>query len=62
MEFIWLVDIRQPRDESWKARVAEPKGSVQARTVGMTAYGVDRVAADKSQTYCPRLEGLVPGF
>ena len=24
--------------------------------------GVDRVVADKAQTYCPRLEGLVLGF
>jgi hypothetical protein len=24
--------------------------------------GVDWVAADKPQTYCPRLEGLVPWF
>jgi hypothetical protein len=23
---------------------------------------VDRVAADKAQTYCPRLEGLAPWF
>jgi hypothetical protein len=30
--------------------------------VGMTAHGVDRVAADKAQTYCPRLEGLAPWF
>jgi hypothetical protein len=28
----------------------------------MTAHGVDRVAADKAQTYCPRLEGSPPGF
>jgi hypothetical protein len=28
----------------------------------MTAHGVDRVAADKAQTYCPRLEGLAPWF
>jgi len=40
----------------------EPKGSVQARAVGITAPGVDRVVADKAQTYCPRLEGLVSWF
>ena len=28
----------------------------------MTAHGVDRVAADKAQTYCPRLEGSPLGF
>ena len=54
-----VVDIR---DESWKARASESKsiGSVQARTVGITAPGVDRAVADKAQTHCPRLERLVP--
>jgi hypothetical protein len=55
-----LVDIRTTRGESWKARASESTGSVQARAVGITALGVDRVVADKPQTYCPRLEGLVP--
>ena len=35
------------------------KGSVQARAVGIIAPGADRVVADKAQTHCPRLEGLV---
>jgi len=39
---------------------SQPKGSVQARTVGIIAPGVDRVVADKAQTHCPRSEGLVP--
>jgi hypothetical protein len=26
---------------------------------GITAIGVDRVAADKAPAYCPRVEGLV---
>ena len=39
---------------------SHPKESVQARTVGIIASGVDRVVADKPQTYCPRSEGLVP--
>jgi hypothetical protein len=48
-----------------KGRVVEsagiqPKGSVQARTAGITAPGVDWVVADKAQTHCLRLEGLVP--
>ncbi|HSE87175.1 MAG TPA: hypothetical protein VLJ79_13200 [Candidatus Binatia bacterium] len=49
-----------------KGRVVESagtpqlKGSVQARTVGITTPGVDRVVADKGQTHCPRLERLVP--
>jgi hypothetical protein len=50
------------RAESWRARAPKPKGSVQARAVGITARGADRVVADKAQTHCPRLEGLVPGF
>jgi hypothetical protein len=33
------------------------KGNVQALSFGITAIGVDRVAADKAQTHCPRLEG-----
>jgi hypothetical protein len=50
-----------------KGRVVESAGterkrSVQARAVGITASGVDRVVADKAQTYCARLEGLVPWF
>ena len=55
-----VVDIRELRDESWRARASESIGSVQARTVGITAPGVDRVVADKAQTHCPRLERLVP--
>ena len=54
------MDIQEPRGESWKARAPAPRGSVQAPTVGMTASGADRVVADKAQTYCPRLERLVP--
>jgi Sel1 repeat len=50
------------RGESWRARAAEPKGSVQARTVGITAPGVDRVVADKAQTHCPHSERLAPWF
>jgi len=34
--------------------------SDQARTVGMTAPGVDRVVAAKAQSHCRRLERLVP--
>ena len=41
-------------------RASDPTGSVQARTVGITAPGVDGVVADKAQTHCPRLERLVP--
>jgi hypothetical protein len=50
------------KGESWKARASEPKGCVQAWTAEVTAPGVDRVVADKAQTYCPRLEGLGPWF
>ncbi|HSF57628.1 MAG TPA: hypothetical protein VLD83_06125 [Candidatus Binatia bacterium] len=48
------------KGESWRARASDPIGSVQARTVGLTAPGVDGVVADKAQTHCPRLERLVP--
>ena len=54
------MDIRELRGESWRARASEPTGSVQARTVAITASGVDGVVADKARTYCPRLERLVP--
>ena len=40
----------------------EPKASVQARAVGITTSGMDRVLADKAQTHCPRLEELDPRF
>src|SRR5215510_875432 len=33
----WLVDIRDLRGESWRVRASDPIGSVQARTVGITA-------------------------
>ena len=48
------------KGESWRVRASDPIGSVQARTVGITAPGVDGVVADKAQTHCPRLERLVP--
>ena len=41
-------------------RARERERSVQARAVAITTLGVDRVVADKTQTYCPRLEGLGP--
>jgi hypothetical protein len=56
------MDMRQPRGESWRARASEPKGSVRARAGEIITPGVDRVVADKAQTYCPRLEGLVSWF
>ena len=34
--------------------------TVQARTVGITDLGADRVVAEKAQTYWPGLEGLAP--
>ena len=57
-----VLDIRQPRGKSWRPRAHKREGSVQARAVGITAVGVDRVVADKAQTYCPRVEGLAPGL
>jgi len=36
------------------------KDAFRPRTVGITAPGVDRVVADKAETYCPRWEGLAP--
>ena len=52
--------MRDLRGESWRVQASDPIGSVQARTVGITAPGVDGVVADKAQTHCPRLERLVP--
>src|SRR5947208_5753097 len=52
--------MRGPRDESWRARAPDRKGSIQAPAVGITAPGVDRVVADEAQAYCPRAEGLGP--
>jgi hypothetical protein len=57
-----LIDKLEPRGESWRAWASEREVSVQAGTVGLTALGVDRVVAYKAQTYCLRLEGLVPWF
>jgi hypothetical protein len=56
----WLLDIRELRGESWRARAVQPKASLHARTVGITALGADRVVADETQTHCPCSEGLVP--
>jgi hypothetical protein len=53
---------RQLGDEPWKAQASEPKESVQARAVGTTAPGADRVGPTRYQAHCPRLEGLVPGL
>jgi hypothetical protein len=53
---------RQQRDEPWKARAPESKESVQALAVGITTPWSGSGGAYKSQTYCPRLEGLVPWF
>jgi len=39
------------KGESWRARASDSIGSVQARTVGITSSGVDRVVADKAQTH-----------
>jgi hypothetical protein len=54
--------MRQPRGESWKARAREREETVQARTVGITDLGAERVVVDKAQTYWPRLEGLASWF
>src|SRR5262245_10444565 len=53
------------RDTRHKGRVVKSAGirsyrELQARTVGITAPGVDGVVVDKAQTHCPRLERLVP--
>src|SRR5215510_4170329 len=38
---------RQVRDEPWKARASEFKGSVQARAVGITTSGADQVGSTR---------------
>src|SRR5215468_5482027 len=53
---------RQLRDEPWKARAPESEERVQALAVGITTPWSGSGGAYKSQTYCPRLEGLVPWF
>jgi hypothetical protein len=45
-----------------EARAREREETVQARTVGITDPGAERVVVDKAQTYWPRLEGLAPWF
>jgi len=45
-----------------ESAASETKGTVEARTVGMTTSGADRVVAYEAKTHCPRLEGLVPWF
>lgn len=48
-------------------RVVESAGirlnkSLEARTVGATTPGADRVAAYEAKTPCPRSQGLAPRF
>jgi hypothetical protein len=43
-----------------EARAREREGSVQARTVGITALGTDRGWPIRHRPYCLRLEGLTP--
>jgi hypothetical protein len=52
----------QAKGESWKARAREREETVQARTVGITDLGAERVVADKAQTYWPRWNGSPLGF
>jgi hypothetical protein len=52
----------QLRDEPWKARASEPKGSVQAPGRWNNRPWSGSGGADKSQTFCSRLQGLVPWF
>ena len=54
--------MRELRGRVVESAGTKSKGSVQAWNVGITTRGADRVVADKAQTHCPRLEGLVPGF
>jgi hypothetical protein len=53
---------RQLRDEPWKARPSEPKGSVQAPGRWNNRPWSGSGGADKAQTFCSRLQGLVPWF
>jgi hypothetical protein len=38
------------------------RGSVQARTAGVSTLGVDRGVVYKVEAYCPRPEGLASRF
>jgi hypothetical protein len=53
---------RRTGDESWKARVGEPEASVQARTVGIIAPGVDRAGPTRHRTIARAWKGLSLGF
>ena len=50
------------RGESWRARAPKPKGSVQARSVGITARGADRVVAGQGSDPLPALGRTRPWF
>ena len=52
---------RQPRASRGERGHPNAKEAFRPRAFGVTAPGVGRVVADKAQTHCPRLEGLVPG-
>ena len=41
----------RPRGEPWRLRVQGCEGYVQARTVGVSTLGADRVAAYKVEAY-----------
>jgi hypothetical protein len=41
----------RPRGESWRLRAQGRGGYAQARTVGATTIGADRVAVDKVEAY-----------
>jgi hypothetical protein len=49
---------RQRRDKPWKARASEPKGSVQAPAVGVTAPGADRVGPTRYRPIARAWKGL----
>ena len=59
-EFIrWQTDGNQGASRGKRGH-PNLKDAFRPGAVGITAPGADRVAADKAQTHCPRLEGLVP--
>src|SRR5215510_679249 len=48
---------RQIRNEPWKARASESKGTVQARTVGITTSGADRMGPTRHRPVATAWKG-----
>ena len=64
-EFMSILTIcvgSKPRGESWKARAGEREGSVQARTIGITALGVDWMVPTRHRAIARAWKGSPLGY